>query len=241
MPKHRIEICGQIIPDGHKFYYDWLGATATCPRDVKNVLLKAAAGDEIEVYVNSPGGVVEMGSEIYTMLRETGRQCDMKIYITGVACSAASMIAMAGYCEMAPTALMMVHCTSSSARGNHSEMERVARILNTADLAICTAYMAKVGMSQEDALQMMENETWLTAEQAKEKGLIDAVMFEEKEQEPTLVAGAAWLPTEDMLEAVRKAMAAGQESEETDKTPERNAARCRYKALELRRKRSIEC
>ena len=82
---------------------------------------------------------------------------------------------------MSPTALMMVHCVSSGARGNHSDMEKMAEILRTADDALSNAYVAKTNMSKEEVLAMMEEETWLTAEQAKEKGLIDGIMFEEKE------------------------------------------------------------
>ena len=163
--KKRIDIRGVMIPNDYKFFYDFFKMDSTCPNDVKKVLDTAQLGDEIEVYINSGGGVIDVGSEIYTMLRS----CEnVKIYITGEACSAASIVAMAGYCEMAPTALMMVHCVSTGARGNHSTMEHTAEVLRTADEALCTAYVTKAGMSKEEALQMMEKETWLTAEQAKE-------------------------------------------------------------------------
>lgn len=66
---------------------------------------------------------------------------------------------------------MMVHCVSSGARGNHSDMEHAAEVLRTADRALCTAYMAKTGMTEEEALDMMEHETWLTAAQARERGI----------------------------------------------------------------------
>ena len=52
-----------------------------------------------------------------------GKQDNVKIFVTGQACSAASIIAMAGHCSMTPTSLMMVHCVSTGARGNHSDME----------------------------------------------------------------------------------------------------------------------
>ena len=121
--KKRIDIRGVMIPNDYKFFYNFFKADSTCPEDVKRVLDTAQPGDEIEVYINSGGGVIDVGSEIYTMLRS----CEnVKIYITGEACSAASIVAMAGYCEMSPTALMMVHCVSTGARGNHSAMEHTA-------------------------------------------------------------------------------------------------------------------
>lgn len=202
--KHKIHIKGVIIPNDYKWYYNFFKEDSTCPRDIEEVLAKAAAGDEIEVDINSPGGVIDAGSEIYTLLREAAERLTIRMRITGQACSAASIAAMAAYCEMSPTALMMVHCVSSGVRGNHSAMEHMAEVLRTADQALCTAYMGKTGMSQEEALDMMEKETWLTAEQAKEKGLVDAIMFE-KEEELPLINGILFdLPTEDMMEQARK-------------------------------------
>lgn len=106
---------------------------------------------------------------------------------------------------MSPTALMMVHCVSGGVRGNHKTMEHMGEVLRTADKALCTAYMDKAGMSEEDALEMMEQETWLTAQQAKERGLIDKIMFEEQETEKEpLVDGLIFnLPTQEQMEKVR--------------------------------------
>lgn len=195
----RINVYGVIIPNDYKWYYDWFDEDSTCPRDVIKVL-NEANGEEVEVYINSPGGIIEAGSEIYTALREY--QGEIKIKIVGEACSAASIIAMAGYCEMSPTALMMVHCVSSGARGNHSAMEKMAEVLRTADDALSNAYVSKTGMSKNEVLQMMEDETWLTAEQAKEKGLVDAIMFEEKEQF-RLTASNFELPSEEKMNRIK--------------------------------------
>lgn len=200
--KHRINIRGAMIPNDYKWYYDYFGADSTCPADVQKILDAFHDGDEIEVYINSPGGVIDVGSEIYTLLRRIG--VNVKIYITGEACSAASIVAMSGYCEMAPTALMMVHCVSSMAKGNHNDMEHMADVLHTADKALCRAYTEKTGMSEQEALSMMEAETWLTAVQAKERGLIDAVMFEENEASGPLIAGAMFrLPSAEQIGRVR--------------------------------------
>lgn len=211
--KHRINLRGVMIPNDYKWYYDFCGEDSTCPADVQEVLDMFQDGDEIEVYVNSPGGVIDVGSEIYTLLR--GCRDNVKIYITGEACSAASIAAMAAYCEMSPTALMMVHCVSSGTRGNHSDMEHMAEVLRTADRALCTAYAAKSGMTEEQALEMMEQETWMTAQQALDRGLIDGIMFEDKEKSPdTLVAGPLFdLPSEAQMQKARAAIKMGETSE----------------------------
>ena len=213
-----------MIPNDYKWFYDWFEEDSTCPRDVQKVLDAVVDGDEIEVYINSPGGVIDVGSEIYTLLRA---QENVKIYITGEACSAASIVAMSGYCEMSPTALMMVHCVSSGARGNHSAMEHMAEVLRTADRALCTAYVAKTGMTEEEVLELMEHETWLTAEQARERGLIDAIMFEEQEVMP-LVAGPLFaLPGKEQMEKVKKMM------EEADESKNESSVFLMQKQLDL--------
>lgn len=198
----KIQVRGAIIPNDYKWYYDLFGMESTAPKDVQDVI-DAAGGEELEVYINSGGGSVEAGSEIYTALKSY--RGSVKIYITGIAHSAASVIAMAGYSEMSPTALMMVHCVSMGVSGNHKDMRKGAEILETADEALCSAYMEKAGMGKEDALAMMEQETWLTAEQAKERGMVDAVMFEgSSSQGVKMVAGAFGLPTEEQMENARR-------------------------------------
>lgn len=226
--KHRVDIRGAMIPNDYKWFYDWFEEDSTCPRDVQKVINAMVDGDELEVYINSGGGVIDVGSEIYTILRN---QPNVKIYITGEACSAASIVAMAGYCEMSPTALMMVHCVSSGVRGNHNDMQHMAEVLSTADNALCTAYMTKSGMSREDALAMMEAETWMTAEQARERGLIDKVMFaEEPEETLPLAAGVMFkLPTKEMMDKARAMM---KETENDEKKVAVAKARLRLIGLE---------
>lgn len=203
----RVDIRGVIIPNSYKWFYDWFDEDSTCPRDVQKVVDALKPGEVLDVYVNSPGGVISSGSEIYTLLRGLPEDT-VRIHITGEACSAASVISMAGWSEMAPTALMMVHCVSSYVGGNHLDMEHMAETLRTADQALSTAYMAKTGMTDTEALEMMEHETWLTAQQAKDKGLIDQIMFDEPEEAAPMVAGPLFrLPTMEQMERVKALMA----------------------------------
>ena len=230
--KHRINIRGVMIPNSYKWYYDFFGEDSTCPKDVQSILDAVQQGDEVEVYINSPGGVIDVGSEIYTLLKKNTE--NIKIYITGEACSAASIVAMAGYCEMSPTALMMVHCVSSGINGNHKAMEHMGEVLRTADKALCTAYMDKAGMSEEDALEMMEHETWLTAQQAKEKGLIDKIMFQEQEQDTAqLVNGPIFkLPTPEQMEKVKNML--NKDNSESRDTKDKLLIQTKFNFLKMR-------
>ena len=87
----------------------------------------------------------------------------------------------------------MVHNVSSSQDGNYHDMDDCSERLQQANKAMAAAYTTKSGMSEADALEMMDKTTWLTAAQAVEKGLIDKVMFSDGQQ---LVAayGGSMLP-----------------------------------------------
>lgn len=199
----RVDIRGAIIPNDYKWFYDLFDMESTCPADVKMVIDNLTTYEALDVYINSGGGEIASGSEIYTMLRALGDRT--RIHVTGEAHSAASIIAMAGWCEMAPTALMMVHCVSSYADGNHNDMEHAAEVLRTADRALCSAYTAKTGMTEEEALAMMERETWLRAADAKSLGLIDEIMFN-GENDLVISDSTFRLPTRDQMERARAMM-----------------------------------
>lgn len=77
-------------------------------------------------------------------------------------------------------------------------------MLEVADEALCAAYMDKTGMTKGEALAMMEKETWLTAEQAKERGMVDKVMFEHPEEITIMTAGMFSPPTQEQMERARK-------------------------------------
>ena len=180
--KHRIDIRGRISPNDDRDVLEFWDIEYTTPSDVHKILDQTADGDDIDVYINSGGGEIFAGSEIYTALREQAQTRNINIYITGVAASAASVIAMAAHSAISPTAQIMIHCVSTIAAGNHNDMEQVAEELKEADKALCRAYMDKAGISEEEAIALMEAETWLSASRAVELGLIDAIMFEEPAQ-----------------------------------------------------------
>lgn len=194
----KLKINGDIISNDSKWIYDWLEYDCTCPRDVEKAI-NEANGEKLDVEINSGGGSIFAGSEIYGLLRNYG---NIDITITGLAASAASVIAMAGHCKMYPTAMMMVHNVSTYADGDHNVMRHTAQTLETANEAIASAYVSKTGMSMKDALKLMDVETWFSAKQAKEKGLIDEVMFENVTHNNVMVNSLSSIPP-DLIETIR--------------------------------------
>lgn len=175
----KINVKGVIVPNNDKAAYDYFGIEATSPKDVTDALEKAN-GMPVDVEINSGGGEISAGSEIYTALRAYSPGANIKI--VGRAHSAASVVAMAGYSEMSPTAMMMVHNVSGGADGDYHTMDKTSEILQTANKTIAAAYVGKTGMPEADALAMMDKETWMTAQQAVDKGLVDKVMFSDSPQ-----------------------------------------------------------
>lgn len=166
----RIEIKGAIVSNDDKAAYDYFNLEATCPRDVLQKL-KEAGTEYVDVFINSGGGDIFAGSEIYSALRSY--QGKIKIHVVGLAASAASVILCAGESDITPTGMVMVHNVSGYASGDYRQMDKTAEVLKKANSAIAEAYMNKTKMTRDEALQLMEQETWLTAEEAIRKGLVD--------------------------------------------------------------------
>jgi ATP-dependent protease ClpP protease subunit len=173
----KIKIRGVIVSNDDKLIYDWFEMEAVSPKDIETQL-EAAAGEEVEIEINSPGGDVFAGSDIYTMLKQYPGNVVVKI--VGIAASAASVIAMAGNKVLiSPTAQIMIHNVWSVAMGDYRTMDHEADILKGWNKSIANAYMLKTGMAQSELLSLMNKETWITAQDAVKNKFADEVMFDE--------------------------------------------------------------
>lgn len=181
----KVRIAGVIISNDQKWIYDWFEMDSFCPNDLRKAITDEY--ETIEVEINSGGGSVYAGSEIYTALKNHKGQ--VNVSIVGLAASAASVIAMAGKTvKMSPTAQFMVHNVSARGEGDYRDMQHMADILKTANETIASSYILKTGKSKDEILAMMDKETWLTAEKAKEYGFVDEVMFTNDDSKFQLVA-----------------------------------------------------
>lgn len=204
----KIEVKGTIVGNADKWIYEWFGMDATCPKDV-NATISEANGEPLLVEINSGGGDVFAGSEIYTALKAYAGT--VEINIVGLAASAASVIAQAGHSRISPTALFMVHNVSGSAAGDFHDMQQEAEILQTANKAVAAAYLEKTGKSMEELLGIMDAETWMDAQKAVEYGFVDEVMFASA---PTLTNGIGVLPAQTIHKLKDLLPARGEENAE---------------------------
>lgn len=130
----------------------------------------------INLYINSYGGSVFEGTAIYNQLKR--HPAHKTVYIDGFACSIASVIAMAGDEIIMPkNTMMMIHNMWMCAVGNAAELRKAADDLDAINAAGRQAYLDKAGNKLEELTlaEMMDKETWLTAEQCLEYGLADRI------------------------------------------------------------------
>ncbi|MDD9149252.1 Clp protease ClpP [Sporolactobacillus sp. CQH2019] len=188
----KVDIKGVIIPNDFQWVYDWLEMDSTSPNQVHSQLT-AANGDDLEVEINSPGGSVFDGSEIYTALKEY--PANVVVKIVGMAASAASLIAMAGdKVLMSPTAQMMIHNAAVSADGDYRTMDHASEWLQKTNETARNAYKLKTGMDDAQLKDMMDHETWMTPAEAVQKGFADEVMFQQQEPVQVVAAATPMLP-----------------------------------------------
>jgi ATP-dependent protease ClpP protease subunit len=181
----KVPIKGVIVSNDDKWIYDWLGIDTTCPNDV-NQIIDSANKEDLDVDINSGGGDVYAGSEIYTALMSyREKQGKVVTNIVGIAASAAGIIAMAGNpVRISPTAQIMLHNVESMPIGDYRVLQYEAEIIKNYNISISNAYLLKTGLSQEKLLEMMNAGgsanygTWLNAQQALSNKFADEIMFD---------------------------------------------------------------
>lgn len=139
--------------------------------------LRAQTGP-LDLEISSLGGSVFEGVAIYNALKRYAETPGNSLTVTvmGVAASIASVIAMAGTTiRMPANTYMMVHKPWGGLAGNADEMRDYADLLDKIEMSLIGTYMARTGKSEDEIKQMLEKDTWLTAEEAVSQGFADEV------------------------------------------------------------------
>lgn len=140
------------------------------PGDVKKFLDQLDGTENINIHINSGGGSVFGGIAIYNMLRRNNAH--KTVYVDGLAASIASVIMMAGdEIVMPKNATVMIHKPSASyffTTKNADDLRKDAESLDTCQEAIMQTYMTKAKVDKEEIEQKVNDETWLTGEEAAE-------------------------------------------------------------------------
>lgn len=197
--KKRINIAGTIVLNDYKEFYDSFGIECTSPSDVIEAL--PTSGEDVVIEINSYGGYVDAGNQIYTELLKYKGNVIVDVIMAG---SAASIIAMAGdTVRMLPVGQIMIHNVSSATSGDYRDMDKMSEILQTSNGALANAYVQKTNLSKNEVLELMDVETWLDADDAVTYGFADEVLAV-NEEDTVLVASHAPIIPEEVIKSLQK-------------------------------------
>ena len=131
--------------------------------------------DVINVHINSYGGAVSEGLAIYNTLKN--HKAKVITYCDGFACSAASVVFMAGDERyMNDASLLMIHSAWMYTAGNPAQLRKDADDLEKITQASIEAYMARVSITEDKVKELMDAETWMLPSEALEWGFATGVI-----------------------------------------------------------------
>ena len=146
------------------------------PSDLSNLELinNLTEADTLIIHINSTGGDVNTAITLYNAIKTCKAKTES--IIEGVAMSAASYISLACETRRAyDNTIFMLHLPSCYVNGNSVDMQKTSEMLDTYTSALKLAYIERAKISEEEVIQMLENETFLTAQKAQEIGFINSI------------------------------------------------------------------
>jgi ATP-dependent Clp protease, protease subunit len=147
---------------------------------------------DINLYINSPGGSVTAGLAIYDTMQFV--TCDVATYCVGIAASMGAILLTAGTKGKRyalPNSDIMIHQVSGGAQGSASDVERTVEYMFKLKKRLIGILAHHTGKSEEQIQTDSDRDYWISAQQAKEYGLVDEVVKSRKDMGPeTLPAHA---------------------------------------------------
>ena len=231
----RLVLSGTVMSDDWGSLYAYFGYSVIYPALVRKALEDNPEGEELVLELNSGGGSVWAGSEIYTILRNSSVQT--RVEVQSLAASAASFLMLgADRIEVSPVAQVMLHRPTVWTSGNDDDHRASLEMLDSVSQSILNAYAARSAgkRSRNDFAELMRKESWLHASQAVEVGLADGILYQEEDsfvlspqvaasvgESLRMLAGGGELPDIESLRARYAAvMAADGEPEPEETSPE---------------------
>ena len=138
-------------------------------------------GKDIHLYINSPGGMVTAGLAIYDTMQYI--KCDVSTICIGLAASMGAFLLSGGTKGKRyalPNAEVMIHQPSGGARGQETEIRIVAENILKTRNKLNEILAANTGKSVEEIARDTERDNYMTAQEAKEYGLIDEIVTNRK-------------------------------------------------------------
>ena len=136
--------------------------------------IKEYDNQELNIHINSLGGEVFEGMAIYSVIQR--RKAKTTVYIEGIAASIASVVALAAdEVVMSENSLLMIHNAWGGSQGDAKDMRKQADVLDKITNEIAEVYVKKTQIPYNEIIRMMNEETWLTAEEAVALRFVDSI------------------------------------------------------------------
>lgn len=178
------------------------------PRDISDQLF-SANGDDIDVYISSPGGFVFDGIEIYNSFREYKRKypgAQIIATINGLAASMASYLAVNPAFDLVvaeDNATFMIHNVYGGAIGDYRELRKTADIYEGLSELLGSAYADKTGKTKNEIKSMMDDESWFFGSEILESGFVDEIIKTENNEEKNIILSTSKLKFKNMSEKIK--------------------------------------
>lgn len=157
---------------------DWWGESTSAATVLEAI--RSSEAKTIHVNINSGGGSIFEGMAMYDAIREA--KAKTKARVIGFAGSMASVVMLAAdSVEIVDGSLVMIHNPSSVAMGEAKDLRKQADVLDKLRQGIVRIYDSKTGLGEEEIIAMLDEETWLDAEEAKSLGFVDKIVGDDGE------------------------------------------------------------
>jgi len=207
--------------------WDWLESDVSSYTLSKE--LQGLDVDVINVHINSYGGEVAEGLAIYNMLKN--HKAKVNTICDGFACSIAAVIFMAGDERIMNSAsLLMVHNAWTLTAGNAAELRKQADDLEVINQSTMEAFKAHVNISDDELKTLLDNESWLSPQEALEKGFATSIKASENNENPSqsvknkviemLIKPSNSVSLDDVLEKLNAALAKSTAPNAEPQTPQ---------------------
>lgn len=187
-----IKLFGDVTSDEWVWLYDLFSLPCCSPKTVRDAIAQLPADEDLIIEVNSPGGDVWAGFEIFGLLQSLGERTEA--HIIAMAASAATTITSACARVFAsPVAQIMIHQPAVSAWGsyNNEDAGRLLNFLDSVKASIINGYLVKCGgkTSRRTLEKLVDQNTWMPAQDAIKLGLVDGLLDTTEEKEAMITAG----------------------------------------------------
>lgn len=156
-----------------------IGGWGVSAKSFRDDLKHLGETEPIHLHINSDGGDIFAGNEIYNALME--HKGKVRVSVGALAASMASVIAMAGdEISIAENGMLMVHDPWTIFLGDAEEMRKTADTLDDLKAGIVKAYQRQTNLDPAAIAALMSDETWMTAEEAQQLGFVDSIIQGDK-------------------------------------------------------------